>query len=104
MSTGGHGGTPWEGPTEKLLLITDAVGNVVCTVGKDLYDWSDASKANAEFIVRACNAHDELVAALERYSTHANDCSVRQAFGIKCDCGLSDVFQKHVLKARGEQS
>lgn len=43
---------------------------------------------------------DELAAALERYATHAADCSVRQALGIRCDCGLADVFQRYVLPDR----
>lgn len=61
-------------------------------------------RANAELIVRAVNAHEALMAALERYATHAHDCSVRQAFGIRCDCGLSDLFQRYVIRGRGEAS
>ena len=31
-------------------------------------------EANAEFIVRACNCHDELLGALERYVSKFGDC------------------------------
>lgn len=41
------------------------------------------AKANAEFIVRACNAHDDLLAALEALFTeageHAIDCGIEFA-------------------------
>lgn len=53
--TTNHTPTPWRvntfnGDRQEVL---DANGNNACV------------KANAAFIVRACNAHDELVAALE---------------------------------------
>ena len=58
-------------------------------------------KDDAYMLARCLNEREELVKALERYATHASDCSVRQALGIRCDCGLSDVFQRYVLKTRG---
>ena len=43
----------------------------VCVlVGPSIYDTSDAimeTEANADFIVQACNAHDELLAACEDF-------------------------------------
>ena len=37
----------------------------------------ELTRANAEFIVRACNAHDELLAALERLLEATGGCDFR---------------------------
>lgn len=52
---------PWKSGTHRQIV--DAEGNVICEL------WShmgiDEADANEEIIVRAVNAHDDLVAALE---------------------------------------
>lgn len=96
---------PWEVKDDHMVIEPGLMTPVAdCALNDyDEPDSPDRWQANAEHIVHVVNHWDELVAALERYATHANDCSVRQALGIRCDCGLSDVFQRHVLTARGEQ-
>jgi hypothetical protein len=64
-----HSPTPWSiehysSNTDKLL---DADGEFVHFVHKSRMEWTDddpTGAANVDFIVRACNAHDELLAAL----------------------------------------
>jgi hypothetical protein len=45
-----------------VLNIADAEGKDFCEVDSS---YTGCAKMNAEFIVRACNSHDELLAALE---------------------------------------
>jgi hypothetical protein len=51
------------------IAISASPGTVVAGVRGD----KDTSEANAAFIVTACNAHDELVAALQRLIARADD-------------------------------
>jgi len=46
---------------QKKYIIQDSVGNVIVSTPEN-YD-GEKHKANADFIVRACNSHDDLVAA-----------------------------------------
>lgn len=71
MST--HTSGPWV-----ASLNSSAVGKTAANGSMDLIaDLSSSCfrenvKADAEFIVRACNAHDELVAALKRFMMAAD--------------------------------
>ena len=56
------------------------------------------SPALAEFIVRACNSHDELLEALKEYGHHEERCRALNFISDPCNCGLDEV----VSKARGE--
>ncbi len=66
-----HTPTPWVYTAEmyginnmRVYGVTGGIHNQgIANCG---YDARGESKANAGFIVRACNAHDELVAALEQ--------------------------------------
>lgn len=72
-----HTATPWEVygevanddiPTISILSVEDHYydGNPVINDGFDLaHTYGPIAQANAEFIVRACNAHDDLVKALK---------------------------------------
>lgn len=66
-----HTPTPWT--FSEFGPISTATGNIhyVANIAKhgpsDTLDQED--KANAEFIVRACNCHDELVAFANRVAT-----------------------------------
>lgn len=53
-------------------------------------DWKD----EAEFIVRACNVHDELVAIAQRFLKHC--CT-------DCDSDLEALLKKVIAKADGSQ-
>lgn len=70
MSETKHTPTPWA--VEELLgdiwiiCPTDRGPMPILTLGKA----SPVGLANAAFIVRACNAHDEMVAALEKSLTY----------------------------------
>ncbi|MBA8886128.1 hypothetical protein FHW12_000319 [Dokdonella fugitiva] len=62
-----HTPTPWhtgEGKAERIIYADDgfAVADAAVFHGRHV----ESPANNAAFIVRACNAHDELVAALRR--------------------------------------
>jgi hypothetical protein len=67
-----HTPTPWSSYStsdgtnrrHQIVSIGKTIAHIYCTKGNE-----DEDVANAAFIVKACNAHDELVAALE----HARD-------------------------------
>ena len=127
-----HTKTPWKigapHPNNACAYIVDADGREVAT----LYGGSDPGgqnemghwvrqpirDANAAFIVRACNAHDELVAALKEgrraIGDHnaPNDCyatgpltgdPVRDL--VECPaCSFIALYDAAMLRARQEQS
>lgn len=43
----------------------------------------DEARANAEFIVRACNAHDDLLAACKKVVEHFGDPACGALFGLR---------------------
>lgn len=99
-----HTPTPWflSGPHNdgSAGIYTTANPSVDSSVAA----FSDVGEANAAFIVRACNAHDELVAALENTLQFAKACQhmsedklMRQA--IQHDI---DKAEAALRKARGE--
>ncbi len=62
------------------------------------------SKANTDFIRRACNAHDALLAACERVeveSPHEYDCQMRPH--AECTCYRADVAAAIALAKEGQQ-
>ena len=65
-----HSPLPWKirGSDPKQVRnytnIEDSEGNFMCNLFRR-WIWKDISRADAEFIVRACNSHYELVEALE---------------------------------------
>lgn len=72
MNTQKHTALPWKVSDNDTRVLENqpAFPGVRC-VGTneliaDIFGTSDECKADAEFIVRACNSHDALVAALER--------------------------------------
>lgn len=72
-------------PTDDTCII-DAERNVVAEISGD-YNSPDTwplMEANARFIVTACNAHDELVAALRAVVEH-NDTRLARAALAKLD-------------------
>lgn len=64
------------------------------------------AKANAAFIVRACNAHDELVKTVNLFQQFFDKTPKGQFGRIVCDIGLmNDAFisaQKALAKAKGD--
>jgi hypothetical protein len=75
-----HTPTPWQyttnvGPTKALIVERD--GSTVMEVRRTI---GDGFPTNVAFVIRACNAHDELVSAL-----HA---ILNEPFGCRfCDSG-----------------
>ena len=64
-----HTPGPWElhhniGRKGEIGIVADAAPCIIAVMGNQ-NAWPAEARANAEFIVRACNAHDELLAALE---------------------------------------
>lgn len=71
-----HTPTPWkvgedESNPEMITGPTNDDGsfNYVAEIfySKSPYDMTPTEKANAEFIVRACNAYDDMLAALKKF-------------------------------------
>lgn len=63
-----HSPLPWTTTEHELaIVIRDARGEVLASINGFLQE----DPANAEYIVRACNAHEALVGALEFI---VNDC------------------------------
>lgn len=54
---------PWE--TNACPVISDSKGQVVALISMECHEWQGEDLAVAEFIVRAVNNHDALVAALD---------------------------------------
>jgi len=78
-----HTSTPWtdhDGTTADRTPewheIHASGGRVIATLEQDAYndkwgEWTpEEVRANAEFIVRACNAHDELLVACKEMETY----------------------------------
>jgi hypothetical protein len=66
-NTDGERAEPAEWPMDQIIVM-DGSGGCICEVDCHT-DWQ-TTKANAAFIVHACNCHDELVAALMNMVTH----------------------------------
>ena len=65
-----HSSLPWSiNPLGEVVHRyedkTNSYNMTICTMGNDMPSFKTEPLANAEFIVRACNAHYELVTALE---------------------------------------
>lgn len=71
MKKTNHTPTPWSYQSDDSQLIRNSKGDVICEVELPMnrergYDTCNAEQeANAEFIVKAVNCHDELVEALK---------------------------------------
>ena len=63
------------GPESSDIIMAHIDGDNfdICAMSTELP--VDERKANAEFIVRACNAHDDLLEALKTLLAYANDYS-----------------------------
>lgn len=101
-----HTKLPWEvvksqdGDGMQIAAIQSTTGEWVCDgdswIGKE-------SRANAEFIVRACNSHQELVEALEAAERELRDAASYFATAYTRDKITSIVDRANAVlaKARG---
>jgi len=92
-----HTKTPWK---SSGIVITSGNGSKLVALACDKPDGAfptELNRANAAFIVRACNVHDELYAALEAAINWR---------GLDGD-GISDPVREQlyaaIAKARGEK-
>jgi len=56
-----------------------------------------------EELARRYNAHQQLIAALEKFGSHTEDCDIHgktRGSSLKCDCGW-DAQEAALLSARG---
>jgi hypothetical protein len=65
MGQNEHTPTPWEDGTGDNGNDAWVFARGAAVADCDLYSDRDRNKANAEFIIRAANCHDELLAALK---------------------------------------
>lgn len=93
-----HTPTPWRtGGNFKSISV--GLGDVITeiTTVHGIQDIPGSRKANAEFIVRACNLHDELVLALELIlKSHDASCK-----GEECQLSGIDLGRIALNKAKG---
>lgn len=92
-----HTPTPWRTYAGRAIVF-DADGNYVAYCGQSHFIETEEQKANAEFIVRACNSHDELVAALEDLSGLCE----RAWDGIVIGKPIRNTAKRVLAKAKGE--
>ncbi len=82
-----HTPTPWRQTKGEFEIVAEIKGEkkliAVCS-----------EKANAAFIVRACNAHDELVHAAQLALDHYN--------GKHMGANTVTLLKKAIAKAKGE--
>lgn len=108
-----HTKTPWK-VTEDSTIIGSVTRNVIaeCCGYSDkasngdyasIIEKQGTREANAAFIVRAVNAHDDLVAALEAAVRYVDDVSEATIFGDNdhADYDLLDELRTALAKAKG---
>jgi hypothetical protein len=110
-----HTPTPWfflkNGPDYAISATKSRIArfsDIFATQPHSEAQYEEA-EANAEFIVRACNAHDDLVAALElsksfiRYNTTPENC-VSIGDNIFSGTDIYNSIQSALVKAKAVQS
>jgi len=60
-----HTPTPWHVAKDDPTAIFNSMGGYITRIDGNAVQTRAAIEGNTAFIVRACNAHDELVAALQ---------------------------------------
>ena len=80
--------------TQPYAISEHGKANLIAGVFGDVQGGDDIAQANAEFIVRACNAHDDLLAALK--TVIANHCPNDRVF-----CGSCSAARDIIAKAEG---
>lgn len=117
MTTQQHTPTPWIAQDNQII---DTQDRMICPLvqaydvkdgayasGSQLKAVDDGGTTNAAFIVRACNSHDALVAALEKSQAIINAihlCPTLQAPQIICDAliDIAPVNRAALALAKGE--
>jgi hypothetical protein len=102
-----HSPLPWRILYEKNGLIGEADGAPIGHIGSDLLNIKGRDEANAEYIVRACNAFPELVALLEETVHRLGEIydSHRETEGKGCLCAYCDRHRRLtdlLARTRGE--
>lgn len=65
-----HTPTPWQTCGFENLTVNDSSGNTILACPGSSTGTLVEMKANAQFIVRACNAHEELVKIAQAYRNY----------------------------------
>ena len=94
-----HTATPWKINSGGQVVTLD--GAIVIA---NLYQTGGNAKANAEFIIQACNAHDELVGALKAAEQHLDYCGWGDTYERECarEQKLPNMIAKAIAKAEGK--
>lgn len=82
------------------------IANVSCPFWKGMHEMEhdhEESRANAAFIVRACNAHDELVDVAREALLVAGAIGAGREIDPEIFAGWSRTIGSVLAKARGEQ-
>lgn len=99
-----HSTTPWDVATGYHGAEIYANGTIA-RIPDDMRNW----EANAAFIVKACNCHDELIEALKTLSNQADSMNNRQHAGLELMPGdwselfrFCNIARETLQKAKGE--
>ena len=94
-----HTATPWEvfANENGLPIISSKRGFIAFIRDLDNTNPADGDEimANATFIVRACNSHEQLVEVLGRLTAAAHDVTVSTHAGLDSSVELSELYQAH---------
>lgn len=103
-----HTPTPWfasedgDGENYGASTLVDARNGYIASVGAPFAEVAEENLANAAFIVRAVNAHDDLVAALHEYMSQFGQ--ALEAYGIAFTDSqkIADAKARAALARAGE--
>jgi hypothetical protein len=83
---------------EQWLWLDDGTGKAICGFSDPDDGIDDEDRANAAYIVQACNSYPALVAALRellKWSDHNDDCDLhKHEFVGLCTCGYRQVYRQ----------
>lgn len=95
-----HTPTPWrQSEINPMYVLDDARGEIIAECQPHYVD--KKSKENAAFIVRAVNAHDELLAALKKIREMVQQCNASNAVAVQ-EYLRSGNGAKAIAKAEGK--
>jgi hypothetical protein len=91
-----HTPTPWViDPSGSSINAGDALGRIADMKGD--YIWPSEDKANAAFIVQACNSHQALVDALEATEGTLDWMEQFASEGMQAECDKSLAMAREAL-------
>lgn len=95
-----HTPLPWVVETDQIVSSDpDCIADIICDAPPRKYESRKNWEANFALIVRAVNAHAELVGALKEirhmWAGHAEECRyITSNYKSKCDCDWPKIAER----------